>query len=101
MSAEVKFIPIHENVLVKRFDADTQTKGGLIIPDTVKEKPMQGQVVAVSKGKRDNNGNIQPLNVKVGDKVMLNKWGGVEIKLKDGHEYLIVKESEILGILLD
>lgn len=93
-----KFRPLHDRLLVKRIEGESKTPGGIIIPDTVKEKPMQGEVVAVGNGTRDDNGNIKPLEIKVGDIVLFAKWGGTEIKL-DGIEYLVMKESDVLGIV--
>ncbi len=93
-----KFRPLHDRLLVKRIEGESKTPGGIIIPDTVKEKPMQGEVVAVGNGTRDDNSNIKPLEIKVGDIVLFAKWGGTEIKL-DGIEYLVMKESDVLGIV--
>ncbi len=93
-----KFRPLHDRLLVKRIEGESKTPGGIIIPDTVKEKPMQGEVVAVGNGTRDDNGHIKPLEIKVGDIVLFAKWGGTEIKL-DGIEYLVMKESDVLGIV--
>ncbi len=96
--AKTKFRPLHDRVVVKRLDAEEKTAGGIIIPDTVKEKPQQGQVVAVGPGGRDETGKLVPLDVKVGDKVLFGKWSGTEVKL-DGDELLIMKESDIMGVL--
>ncbi len=93
-----KFRPLHDRILVKRIDGESKTAGGIIIPETAKEKPMQGEVVAVGNGTRDDGGNIKPLEIKVGDTVLFAKWGGTEIKL-DGVEYLVMKESDVLGIV--
>ena len=93
-----KFRPLHDRLLVKRIDGESKTAGGIIIPDTVKEKPMEGEVVAVGNGTRDDHGNVRPLEIKVGDIVLFAKWGGTEIKL-DGIEYLVMKESDVLGIV--
>ncbi len=93
-----KFKPLHDRVLVKAIEAEERTKGGIIIPDTAKEKPMQGKVVAVGPGGRDESGKLLPMDVKVGDKVLYGKWSGTEVKI-DGEEYLIIKESDILGII--
>ncbi|MDR1032251.1 MAG: co-chaperone GroES [Holosporales bacterium] len=93
-----KFKPLKDKVLVQRLDQEEKTSGGIIIPDTAKEKPIQGKVLAVGGGARDDKGNIVPMDVKVGDKVLFAKWGGTEVKF-DGQEYLILKESDILGIV--
>lgn len=93
-----KFRPLHDRLLVKRIDQESKTAGGIIIPDTAKEKPMQGEVVAIGNGTRDEHGNVRPLEVKSGDIVLFAKWGGTEIKL-DGVEYLVMKESDVLGIV--
>jgi chaperonin GroES len=92
------FRPLHDRVVVRRVEEDTKTKGGIIIPDTAQEKPMQGEVIAVGPGARDENGKLQPLDVKAGDHVLFGKWSGTEVKL-DGVEYLIMKESDIMGII--
>ncbi len=92
------FRPLHDRVVVRRVEEDTKTKGGIIIPDTAQEKPMQGEVIAVGPGARDETGKIQPLDVKAGDYVLFGKWSGTEVKL-DGVEYLIMKESDIMGII--
>jgi len=89
--------PLHNNVLVERLEAETKTAGGIIIPDTAKEKPSEGKVVAVGNGSKDENGKVIALDVKVGDKVLFAKWGGTEIKL-EGKDLLIMKESDILAI---
>ena len=89
--------PLHNNVLVERLEAETKTAGGIIIPDTAKEKPSEGKVVAVGNGAKDENGKVIALDVKVGDKVLFTKWGGTEIKL-EGKDLLIMKESDILAI---
>ena len=96
--AKAKFRPLHDRVVVKRIDADEKTKGGIIIPDTAKEKPSQGQVVAVGPGGRDEAGKLVPLDVKAGDTVLFGKWSGTEVKL-DGEDLLIMKESDIMGVL--
>ncbi|MGH6754056.1 MAG: co-chaperone GroES [Bradyrhizobium sp.] len=93
-----KFRPLHDRVVVKRVDAEEKTAGGIIIPDTAKEKPQQGEVVAVGPGGRDEAGKLIPLDVKAGDRVLFGKWSGTEVKL-DSVEYLIMKESDILGVL--
>lgn len=94
----MKFRPLHDRVVVQRVDAEEKTKGGIIIPDTAKEKPQEGKVIAVGPGGRDEAGKLTPLDVKAGDRVLFGKWSGTEIKL-DGVEYLIMKESDIMGIL--
>ena len=96
----MKFRPLHDRVVVKRLEEEQKTKGGIIIPDTAKEKPMQGEVVSVGPGARDENGKLQPLDVKAGDRVLFGKWSGTEVKL-DGEELIIMKESDIMGILED
>src|SRR5688500_1863782 len=98
--AKPKVRPLHDRVVVKRIDAEEKTKGGIIIPDTAKEKPSQGEVVAVGPGGRDETGKLTPIDVKVGDKVLFGKWSGTEIKL-DGQDLLIMKESDIMGVLTD
>src|SRR5436190_19224673 len=94
----MKFRPLHDQVVVKRVEEEGKTKGGIIIPDTAKEKPMEGEIVSVGPGARDENGKLVPLDVKAGDRILFGKWSGTEIKL-DGVEYLIMKESDIMGIL--
>ena len=94
----MKFRPLHDRVVVKRVEEEGKTKGGIFIPDTAKEKPMEGEIVAVGPGARDEKGTIVPLDVKPGDRILFGKWSGTEIKL-DGVEYLIMKESDIMGIL--
>ncbi len=94
----MKFRPLHDRVLVRRIEEDTKTAGGIIIPDTAKEKPMQGEVVAAGPGGRDESGKVVPLDVKAGDRVLFGKWSGTEVKI-DNEELLIVKESDILGII--
>ena len=94
----MKFRPLHDRVVVKRVEEEGKTKGGIIIPDTAKEKPMEGEIVAVGPGARDEKGNLVPLDVKKGDRILFGKWSGTEIKL-DGTELLIMKESDIMGIL--
>ena len=96
--AKSKFRPLHDRVVVKRIDAEEKTKGGIIIPDTAKEKPQQGEIVAVGEGARDEKGQLHPLDVKPGDRVLFGKWSGTEVKI-DGEELLIMKESDILGVL--
>ena len=94
----MKFRPLHDRVVVRRVEEDTKTKGGIIIPDTAQEKPMQGEVIAVGPGGRDETGKLTPLDVKAGDIVLFGKWSGTEVKI-DGAEYLIMKEQDIMGVL--
>jgi chaperonin GroES len=94
----MKFRPLHDRVVVKRIEAELKTAGGIIIPDTAKEKPQEGEIVAVGPGARDDKGALVALTVKVGDKVLFGKWSGTEVKL-DGDDLLIMKESDILGIV--
>ena len=94
----MKFRPLHDRVAVKRIDEEQKTKGGIIIPDTAKEKPMQGEILAVGAGARNDKGDLIPLGVKVGDRVLFGKWSGTEVKL-DGEDLLIMKESDIMGVL--
>lgn len=94
----MKMRPLHDRVLVKRIESEEKTKSGIIIPDTVKEKPQEGEVVAVGSGARHENGSIIPLDVKVGDRVLFGKWSGTEIKV-DGEDFLVMKESDIMGVL--
>ena len=94
----MKFRPLHDRVVVERLDSDEKTAGGIIIPDSAQEKPMQGKILAVGGGARDDSGKIQPLDVKEGDKILFGKWSGTEVKI-DGKDVLIMKESDIMGIL--
>ena len=94
----MKFRPLHDRVVLRRIEGEEKTKGGIIIPDTVKEKPQEGEVVAVGPGARDEAGKINPLEVKPGDRVLFGKWSGTEIKL-EGEELIIMKESDIMGII--
>ena len=94
----MKFRPLHDRVVLKRVEEDTKTKGGIIIPETAQEKPMQGEIIAVGPGARDESGKIVALDVKKGDRVLFGKWSGTEVKI-DGTEYLIMKESDIMGIV--
>lgn len=96
--AKLKFRPLHDRIVVKRLDAEEKTAGGIIIPDSAKEKPSQGEVVAAGPGARDEAGKLVPLDVKAGDKVLFGKWSGTEVKI-DGEDLLIMKESDILGIV--
>jgi chaperonin GroES len=98
MEDRMKFRPLHDRVVVKRVAEEERTAGGIIIPDSAKEKPMQGEIIAVGAGARDENGKVQPLDVKVGDRVLFGKWSGTEVKL-DGTDLLIMKESDIMGII--
>jgi chaperonin GroES len=94
----MKFRPLHDRVVVRRIEENERTPGGIIIPDTAKEKPQQGEVIAVGPGARDEKGLVQPLDVKAGDRILFGKWSGTEVKI-DGEELLIMKESDILGVL--
>ncbi|MEW5965047.1 MAG: co-chaperone GroES [Pseudomonadota bacterium] len=94
----MKFRPLHDRVVVRRIDAEERSQGGIIIPDTAKEKPQQGEVVAVGPGARDDQGRLVALDVQVGDTVLFGKWSGTEVKI-DGEELLIMKESDIMGVL--
>jgi chaperonin GroES len=98
MTKTVNFTPLKDRVLIRRCDQEEKSPGGIIIPDTAKEKPMEGEVLAVGSGVRDDKGELHPLDVKVGDCVLFGKWGGTEVKI-DGEEYIILKESDILGIM--
>jgi len=94
----MQFRPLHDRVVVRRIEEDERTPGGIIIPDTAKEKPQQGEVIAAGPGARDEKGVVQPLDVKAGDRILFGKWSGTEVKI-DGEELLIMKESDIMGIL--
>jgi chaperonin GroES len=94
----MKFRPLHDRVVVKRLDAEEKTAGGIIIPDTAQEKPMQGEIVAVGPGGRDEAGKLIPIDLKVGDRVLFGKWSGTEVKI-DGKDLLIMKESDVMGVL--
>lgn len=94
----MKFRPLHDRVLVRRVDEDAKTAGGIIIPDTAQEKPMQGEVIECGKGARGENGEVQALDVKKGDKILFGKWSGTEVKI-NGDELLIMKESDIMGVI--
>ncbi|MCH6577444.1 MAG: co-chaperone GroES [Alphaproteobacteria bacterium] len=94
----MKFRPLHDRVLVRRIEQDEKTTGGIIIPDTAQEKPTEGEVLAVGSGVRDENGELQPLDVKAGDRILFGKWSGTEVEL-DGEDLLIMKESDIMGVL--
>ena len=94
----MNFRPLHDRVVVRRVEEEQKTPGGVIIPDTAKEKPMEGEVIAVGPGARDENGKLQPLDVKAGDRVLFGKWSGTEVKI-DGEDLIIMKESDLLGII--
>ncbi|HYC04032.1 MAG TPA: co-chaperone GroES [Azospirillaceae bacterium] len=94
----MKFRPLHDRVVVRRVESEQKTAGGIIIPDTAKEKPQEGEIIAVGPGARDEQGKVHALDVKVGDRVLFGKWSGTEIKI-DGAEYLVMKESDIMGVL--
>ena len=94
----MKLRPLHDRVVVRRVESEEKTKGGIIIPDTAKEKPQEGEIVAVGSGARDDSGNVVALDVKVGDRVLFGKWSGTEVKL-DGEDLLIMKEADIMGIV--
>ncbi len=94
----MKFRPLHDRVVVRRLESEERTTGGIIIPDTAKEKPQEGEIIAVGPGARDESGKIVPLDVKKGDRILFGKWSGTEVKI-DGEEYLIMKESDIMGIV--
>src|SRR5881398_3908860 len=94
----MKFRPLHDRVVVKRVEEEGKTKGGIIIPDTAKEKPSEGEIIAVGPGGRDENGKLIPIDIKAGDRVLFGKWSGTEVKI-DGVDYLIMKESDIMGVI--
>jgi chaperonin GroES len=94
----MKFRPLHDRVVVKRIDAEEKSAGGIIIPDTAKEKPSEGEIIAVGPGGRDENGKLIPIDLKTGDRVLFGKWSGTEVKI-DGVDYIIMKESDIMGVL--
>jgi chaperonin GroES len=94
----MKFRPLHDRVVVRRIESEGRTAGGIIIPDTAKEKPQEGEVIAVGPGARDEAGKLIPLDVKAGDRILFGKWSGTEVKI-DGQEYLIMKESDVMGIV--
>ena len=96
----MKFRPLHDRVVVKRIEAEEKTAGGIIIPDTAKEKPSQGEVIAIGPGGRDESGKLIPIDVQVGDRVLFGKWSGTEVKIGD-QELLIMKESDLMGVLID
>ena len=94
----MKFRPLHDRVVVRRLDAEEKTKGGIIIPDTAKEKPQEGEIVAAGPGARDESGKLVPLDVKAGDRILFGKWSGTEVKI-DGEDLLIMKESDVMGVV--
>ena len=94
----MKFRPLHDRIVIRRLEGEEKTKGGIIIPDTAKEKPQEGEVVAVGPGARDESGKLVPIDVKAGDRVLFGKWSGTEVKL-DGDELLVMKESDLMGVL--
>jgi chaperonin GroES len=96
--AKTKFRPLHDRVVVRRVESEEKTKGGIIIPDTAKEKPQEGEIIAVGSGARDEAGKLVPLDVKTGDRILFGKWSGTEVKL-NGEDLLIMKESDIMGII--
>jgi chaperonin GroES len=96
----VKFRPLHDRVVVERLDPEAKSAGGIIIPDTAREKPSQGEIIAVGLGGRDESGKLIPIDVKVGDRILFGKWSGTEVKI-EGVEYLIMKESDIMGVLVE
>jgi chaperonin GroES len=96
----MKFRPLHDRVVIKRIEAEARTAAGIIIPDTAKEKPQEGEVIAVGPGGREEMGKLTPIDVKVGDHILFGKWSGTEVKI-DGDEYLIMKESDIMGVLVE
>ena len=96
----MKFRPLHDRIVIKRIEAEAKSAGGIIIPDTAKEKPQQGEVVAVGPGGRDETGQLIPIDIKVGDRVLFGKWSGTEVKIDDD-EYLIMKESDVMGVLVE
>ncbi len=96
----MKFRPLHDRVVIKRIEAEEKSSGGIIIPDTAKEKPQEGEVIAVGPGGRDESGKLIPIDVKVGDRVLFGKWSGTEVKL-EGVDYIIMKESDLMGVLME
>ena len=94
----MKFRPLHDRVVVRRIESDERTAGGIIIPDTAKEKPQEGEVIAVGPGARDDSGKLIPLDLKAGDRILFGKWSGTEVKI-DGQDYLIMKESDVMGVI--
>jgi chaperonin GroES len=96
----MKFRPLHDRVVIRRLEGEERTKGGILIPDTVKEKPQEGEVIAIGPGARDENGRLTPLDLKPGERVLFGKWSGSEVKI-DGEELLIMKESDVMGVIED
>jgi chaperonin GroES len=96
----MKFHPLHDRIMIKRIEAEAKSAGGIIIPDTAKEKPQQGEAVAVGPGGRDENGKLIPIDIKVGDRVLFGKWSGTEVRIDDV-DYLIMKESDVMGVLVE
>jgi chaperonin GroES len=96
----MKFRPLHDRVVIERIDAEAKTTGGIIIPDTAREKPQQGKVIAVGPGGRDESGKLIPIDVRVGERILFGKWSGTEVKI-DSREYLIMQESDIMGVLVE
>jgi len=96
----MKFRPLHDRIVIERIDAEAKSAGGIIIPDTVQEKPQQGAVIAVGPGGRDDSGKLIPIDVQVGDRVLFGKWSGTEVKIDDA-EYLIMKESDVMGVMVE
>jgi chaperonin GroES len=94
----MKFRPLHDRVLVRRIESEDKSRGGIIIPDTAKEKPIEGEVIACGSGARDESGKVQPLDVKTGDRILFGKWSGTEVKI-DGEDLLVMKESDIMGVI--
>ena len=94
----MKFRPLHDRIVIRRIEAEERTKGGIIIPDNAKEKPQEGEVVAVGPGARDEGGTLVPIDLKAGDRILFGKWSGTEVKI-DGEELLIMKESDVMGVL--
>ena len=94
----MKFRPLHDRVVVRRIESEEKTKGGIIIPDTAKEKPQEGEIIAVGSGARDESGKLIPIDLKAGDRILFGKWSGTEVKI-DGEDLLIMKESDIMGVL--
>ena len=94
----MKFRPLHDRVVVRRIEQEEKTAGGIIIPDTAKEKPQEGEVIAVGPGARDDSGKLIPLDLKAGDRILFGKWSGTEVKI-DGQDYLIMKESDVMGVI--
>jgi len=94
----MKFRPLHDRVVVRRLEGETKTSGGIIIPDTAKEKPSEGEIIAVGPGGRDESGKLIPIDLKVGDRILFGKWSGTEVKI-DGEELLIMKESDVMGVI--